>query len=67
MVDAIARVDEIDPAACRRSVEERFDVPRMADRYLELYGRIIGAETSASVPLSILETRPGQAEQVALG
>lgn len=36
-VAAIARIGEIDRAACRRSAEQRFGVDRMADRYLALY------------------------------
>lgn len=41
-VAAIGRLDEIDRAACRRAVEERFTVERMADEYLALYRRILG-------------------------
>ena len=41
-IAAIGRVEEIDRAACRRAVEERFTVERMAERYLDLYTRIIG-------------------------
>lgn len=35
--EAVHRVDGIEPAACRRRVEERFTAERMARRYLELY------------------------------
>jgi glycosyltransferase involved in cell wall biosynthesis len=41
-VAAIARVDDIDRAACRRAVAERFSVARMADAYIALYRRILG-------------------------
>ena len=41
-VAAIERVGEIDRAACRRAVAERFTVDRMADRYLDLYRSLIG-------------------------
>jgi len=41
-VAAIARLGEIDRAACRRAVERRFTVERMADDYLALYRRILG-------------------------
>ncbi len=41
-VAAIGRVGEIDRAACRRAVAERFTVDRMADRYLELYRQMLG-------------------------
>ena len=42
-VEAIGRLGEIDRAACRRAVETRFSVDRMADNYLALYRRILGA------------------------
>lgn len=42
-VEAIGRIGEIDRAACRARVAERFTVERMADRYLALYRRILGA------------------------
>ncbi len=41
-VDAIARIDQIDRAACRAAVSARFTVDRMADRYLGLYREILG-------------------------
>jgi len=41
-VAAVARVGEIDRAACRRAVAERFSVDRMADAYIRLYRTIIG-------------------------
>ncbi|MET1046883.1 MAG: glycosyltransferase family 4 protein [Hyphomicrobium sp.] len=40
-VNAIRRVGEIDRAACRAAVSERFTVDRMADRYLDLYRSIL--------------------------
>ena len=40
-VAAIDRLDEIDRRACRAAVERRFTVERMAERYLELYDRIL--------------------------
>jgi glycosyltransferase involved in cell wall biosynthesis len=40
------RADEIDPAACRRSVEERFSAGVMADGYLRLYTEVL-ARTGA--------------------
>ncbi len=39
---AVARLPEIDRAACRAAVAERFSVERMADRYIALYETIIG-------------------------
>jgi glycosyltransferase involved in cell wall biosynthesis len=40
-VAAIGQIDEIDRAACRRHAERHFTVDRMADQYLELYGRLV--------------------------
>lgn len=40
---AIERIDEIDRPAVRRAVAERFSIDRMADAYLALYRRIVGA------------------------
>lgn len=42
-VAAVARIDEIDRAAPRRAVLERFTVDRMADAYLALYRKILEA------------------------
>ena len=41
-VEAVGRIGEIDRAACRAVVCERFSVERMADRYLDLYRSLIG-------------------------
>ena len=41
-VSAVGRLGEIDRAACRASVAQRFTMDRMADGYLELYRRILG-------------------------
>jgi glycosyltransferase involved in cell wall biosynthesis len=40
-IDAIARIDQIDRAACRAAVSARFTVDHMADRYLGLYRSIL--------------------------
>lgn len=40
-VAAVARIDSIDRNACRRAVEARFSVARMADDYIALYERIL--------------------------
>ena len=40
-VEAVGRIGEIDRAACRAVVAQRFSVERMADRYLELYRSLI--------------------------
>lgn len=41
MADAMGRVDELDPAACRAEAEARFDVQVTIDRYLALYRELI--------------------------
>jgi glycosyltransferase involved in cell wall biosynthesis len=38
---AMLRIDEIDPRACRRSVEERFTASAMAEAYLKLYQDVV--------------------------
>jgi glycosyltransferase involved in cell wall biosynthesis len=40
------RVEEIDPAACRRSVEARFSYRVMTDQYLGLYQRVVAAHAA---------------------
>lgn len=45
-VEAIDRLGEIDRTACRRAVERRFTVDRMADEYLALYQRILSGATA---------------------
>ncbi|WP_084584014.1 glycosyltransferase family 4 protein [Sphingomonas azotifigens] len=42
-VDAVERAGSIDRAACRRAVQARFSVEAMADQYIALYQRILGA------------------------
>jgi glycosyltransferase involved in cell wall biosynthesis len=41
-IAAIDRIGEVDRAACRRHVEQRFTVDRMADKYLGLYRQLLG-------------------------
>ncbi len=40
-VEAVARIKEIDRAACRRHVERRFTVDRMIDAYIHVYETIL--------------------------
>jgi len=46
MVAAVARVTEIDPAACRRHVERRFHIDRLLDRYEAIYRRLVATPAS---------------------
>ena len=41
MPDAIAEADRLDPAECRRSVEERFSPQRMVGRYVDVYRAVV--------------------------
>ena len=63
MTEAVSRVREIDPAACREHVSRKFDAPRMAENYVRLYqeilnGRLVAdqsrliAELSRAAPVS---------------
>ena len=47
MVDAIHRVDTLDRAACRRSVEEYFSTDRMVAEHIELFGELIRKRATA--------------------
>jgi glycosyltransferase involved in cell wall biosynthesis len=40
MAEAVGRLDEIDPARCRSSAEERFDVTPVAEAYERAYGLV---------------------------
>jgi glycosyltransferase involved in cell wall biosynthesis len=41
LVAAVGRVDQLSRSDCRAEFEARFTVARMADRYEELYGRLL--------------------------
>lgn len=40
MLEALDHLDEIDPKACRKRVEERFSAEVMVSRYLEIFERV---------------------------
>ncbi len=44
-LDALARIETIDRAACRADAERRFSAGRMADDYLRLYRTILDPAT----------------------
>jgi glycosyltransferase involved in cell wall biosynthesis len=48
LVDAVKRIDTIDRAECRRHVERRFSVSRMADDYETLFRRAASARRRAA-------------------
>jgi glycosyltransferase involved in cell wall biosynthesis/quercetin dioxygenase-like cupin family protein len=62
-VDAVAKVPEVERAACRRRVEDHFSVDRMVDRYLDIYGEILKrAQRESQRPwgfYKVLEDSPG--------
>lgn len=41
MISAVKRIDQIDPFACRKRTETKFNVARMTDDYLSMYEKII--------------------------
>jgi len=43
MIEAVGRIDSIDPRECRQHVQNHFSVTRMADRYCALYHQIISS------------------------
>jgi glycosyltransferase involved in cell wall biosynthesis len=62
MVAALARIDGIQPALCRRHVETNFDVPVMVEAYLRLYREIIGPPASVDEPAVMAPVLPFQAK-----
>jgi glycosyltransferase involved in cell wall biosynthesis len=46
MIDAIARISEIDRGRCREVAEQRFSTERMADDYARLYADLCGDQIS---------------------
>ena len=47
LVEAVKRIDTIDRVTCRRHVEARFTVQRMADDYVGIYRRVMEARAAA--------------------
>lgn len=43
----LARVGELDPEECRRAAEERFSAGLMAERYIDLYEKVIAQASTA--------------------
>lgn len=44
MIEAVKRIDEIEPENCRKVIEQNFTKELMAKRYLELYCKILDGE-----------------------
>ncbi len=49
MAEAIARVDALDPAVCRRAVEGQFSAERMVADHLQLYEQLLGTRRRAAM------------------
>jgi glycosyltransferase involved in cell wall biosynthesis len=47
MIDAVKRIDQINPEDCRRHAEKFFSRERMANRYLDIYKRILAKKEAA--------------------
>lgn len=41
MIEAVKKIDTIDPARCRKAAEERFSAKKIAEKYLEIYNTIL--------------------------
>ena len=53
MVAAVSRLHTIDPAYCRARMEQRFDAPVMAHRYLDIYDSVLaGRRVAPELPES---------------
>jgi glycosyltransferase involved in cell wall biosynthesis len=47
MIEAVSRIDSIDPGDCRRHVQNHFSITSMAFNYSELYHQIIGSRKTS--------------------
>ncbi len=48
-VGAIDRIDEIDRAACRKHCKDNFSIPRMAERYLDVYAKLTETRRASQI------------------
>ena len=44
----LRRVGDLAPADCRAAAEERFDIPRMVDEYVQVYRQAMGRRATAA-------------------
>ena len=56
MLEALGKIDTIEPSRCRQHVEANFDVPIMVDGYLRLYREIVGATPAETPPVGTVPT-----------
>ena len=47
MIEAVDRIDSIDPCECRKHVQNHFSITSMAGKYSELYHQIIGSHKTS--------------------
>lgn len=71
MVEALGKIDAIEPAVCRQHVEANFDVPVMVEGYLRLYREIVGApatlpEAPPLAPVPTFYASDGEAAETAV-
>ncbi|ABE37141.1 glycosyl transferases group 1 family protein [Paraburkholderia xenovorans LB400] len=59
-VAAVARLDEIDRAACRRSFEARFSAARMTDDYLQAYEAVLATPPRTAASAAACDTAFGR-------
>jgi glycosyltransferase involved in cell wall biosynthesis len=57
MVDTVSRIEAISPYECRMFVEEKFNVERMVDDYVQAYESVLAAESRPFVDISSVMKR----------
>lgn len=57
MIEAVNRIDSIDPRNCRQHVQNNFSITRMADRYSALYHQTISGHKTSKSRRSLLGNR----------
>ena len=62
MAEALRRVDELDPEACRQVARERFSAERMAGNYIDRYTQLARdrAVQPAELPVETMQSAAGQ-------
>ncbi len=58
MIEAVSRIDSIDPGDCRRHVQNNFSIKSMALNYSELYHQILGDQKISDSPCRQLSGQP---------
>ncbi|MBL7032006.1 MAG: glycosyltransferase family 4 protein [Nitrospira sp.] len=58
MIEAVDRIDSIDPRECRKHVQDHFSITSMAAKYSELYHQIIGSHNKSDRYIGSLTGHP---------